>query len=84
MDATSIEEIVTESWCEVLSVSDATPDENFFVSGGHSFAAVELMAKVQAALSIEFPFELFLTDGTLRTLIDECVRRTVAAAEAAK
>lgn len=70
----SVEQVVKKSWCEVLKIQDAELDDNFFMSGGHSFAAVELMRKVESDLPIKFPFEAFLTDGSLQALIDECER----------
>ncbi|MFE4613674.1 phosphopantetheine-binding protein [Streptomyces niveus] len=70
----SVEEIVKAAWCSVLGVEVASPDDDFFESGGHSFAAMQLMTKVEAALPISFPLDL-LFDGPLKTVIEECETR---------
>lgn len=77
-NAVTVEEIVRRSWCEVLNLTEATPGANFFLVGGHSFAAVELMTKVEAALPVAFPFVEFLSLGTLECLVEDCVRQMAA------
>ncbi|WP_433607218.1 phosphopantetheine-binding protein [Dactylosporangium sp. CA-139114] len=77
--ANPVEQIVTAAWLEVLGTDSAAPHDAFFESGGHSFAAVQLLTAVQSALAVEFPLEL-LFSGTLRTLIAECTQRVEAKA----
>ncbi|WP_179892411.1 phosphopantetheine-binding protein [Streptomyces sp. rh34] len=74
----SVEDVVRTAWCEVLTLPGADLGDNFFTSGGHSFAAVELMAKVEESLPIEFPFQPFLMDGSLGALVHECELRLTA------
>lgn len=75
----SIDEIVTTAWCSALGVEEASPADDFFESGGHSFAAVQMMTQVEAALPIAFPLDL-LFDGRLETVIEECASRLAATA----
>lgn len=73
----SVETIVHAAWCSVLGIKEASPGDNFFASGGHSFAAVQLMTKVETALSIAFPLEL-LFEGSLETVVRDCELRLAA------
>jgi acyl carrier protein len=43
---------VTAAWCAVLGVSQLPSDANFFESGGHSLAAVELTAQLEPAFGV--------------------------------
>jgi acyl carrier protein len=75
----SVEQTLRRAWCEVLKAADAGDADNFFTAGGHSFAAVELLAKVESALGIKFPFEAFMADATLGALISACRDRVAEA-----
>ena len=59
--ASSIEQVIAESWAEVLSQSTIDPESNFFALGGHSLLAVKcvslLREKIPVALSLSDFFE---------------------------
>jgi acyl carrier protein len=74
----SAEEIISTAWCQVLGIEDAAPSDDFFTSGGHSFAALQLMTIVESSLSIEFPLEC-LFSGSLEALVKECEARLARA-----
>ena len=50
-----LEELVANVWCEVLSQPRVGVDDNFFVLGGHSLNATQVVARLQEALGIEIP-----------------------------
>jgi amino acid adenylation domain-containing protein len=52
---TPVEEILTETWAEVLKLSRVGVDDNFFESGGHSLLATQLMSRVRQVFRIELP-----------------------------
>jgi acyl carrier protein len=72
-----VAEIVSRAWCAALGVEDAEPTDNFFTSGGHSFASVQLAMTVATELHIEFPLQTLFADS-LADLITECADRAAA------
>ncbi|MET7394187.1 amino acid adenylation domain-containing protein [Dactylosporangium sp. NPDC005572] len=61
-------------WREVLEVSDAGPDDDFFSLGGHSLRAAGLNTSVRREFGVEPPLRMFFESVTLRaqaTRIDE-------------
>jgi acyl carrier protein len=70
----SATEIIRTAWCTVLGIETAAPSDDFFASGGHSFAAVQLMTAVEASIPIDFPLEILFSD-TLEAVTKECELR---------
>ncbi|MGH3660553.1 MAG: acyl carrier protein [Micromonosporaceae bacterium] len=59
-----------KAWQELLGVSSADPDQNFFELGGDSLTAMDLAVRVEEASGESFPVEVLFTDGTLGALLD--------------
>jgi acyl carrier protein len=66
---------VEEAWDAVLGETGSVSQGNFFEQGGSSLSAVDLMARVEESLRIEFPLELLFSDRSLPEIVDECERR---------
>jgi amino acid adenylation domain-containing protein len=63
-----IERAVGAIWHDVLSTEGPiTRDADFFLLGGHSILAVEMLARAGTLFGVEVPFELlFSTEATIR------------------
>ncbi len=53
---TSLEEMVTAIWQEILDIKQVGIHDNFFEIGGHSLIATRLVQQLQVILGIEIPF----------------------------
>lgn len=53
-------------------------DSHFFANGGDSLLAIELVAEIAEALSVDIPPDALFLDGHLRSLIDAAVAATGA------
>ncbi|WP_147443226.1 non-ribosomal peptide synthetase [Corallococcus sp. AB011P] len=63
---TPLQHTLAEIWREVLAVDDIGIHDDFFAElGGHSFAAVRLLARVNAKLGRELPLSSLLEGPTL-------------------
>ena len=49
----SLEEALTEIWCEVLGVDSVQPDDDFFDLGGDSLRAVQVVMRIREMLRFE-------------------------------
>jgi acyl carrier protein len=49
---------VAAMWTELLGVSPASADDDFFALGGQSLAMVQFLARVQENYGIELPIDL--------------------------
>lgn len=65
---TDMEKLVAGTWCEVLGKGQVAVDENFFMSGGHSLGATQVMARLGAALNLELSVRLLFEAPTVATL----------------
>jgi amino acid adenylation domain-containing protein len=59
---------VTEIWEKVLDVRPIGVRDNFFNLGGHSLAAVRLMAQLRDAFGRELPLSILFQNGTVEQL----------------
>ena len=76
---TPVEEILAETWAEILGVESVGLDENFFELGGHSLMAVQVLARVAERLRVELPLRRLFESPTVSALAEavEGARRTV-------
>lgn len=64
---------VERVWRTVLALDTSTPDDDFFMLGGDSVMAVLLIHNIEQELSIRFPIEALLRNGTLGALTEACL-----------
>jgi acyl carrier protein len=57
-----VEGVVSEVWREVLKVGDAAPNDNFLDLGGNSLRAGEIASRLRAALGVEVPIDVVLSE----------------------
>lgn len=62
------EEVVAAAWEDVLRVSDASPDDDFFEAGGDSLLALALLARLGDATGRSLPIEAVFEERTLGAL----------------
>ncbi|HLM57775.1 MAG TPA: amino acid adenylation domain-containing protein, partial [Pyrinomonadaceae bacterium] len=76
---TPVEEILAETWAEILGVESVGLDENFFELGGHSLMAIQVLARVTERLRVELPLRKLFESPTVAALAEavEGARRTV-------
>ena len=72
-DTSTAEAVVTRAWCSVLQSDTATAEDDFFLLGGNSLLAVDLITQIESELRIEFPLEALFLDSRLGTLVQACV-----------
>jgi acyl transferase domain-containing protein/aryl carrier-like protein len=65
--SSDVEAALAEIWGEILGVDAVGVDDNFFDLGGHSLAAIRLMAQVRAQFG-GFPVAALLENPTIRSL----------------
>jgi amino acid adenylation domain-containing protein len=75
---TPMEELLGSMWSQVLGKEQIDPDDNFFICGGDSLLATQLMLYVRARLKIDLPFRVLVEEApTLRTFagkVEEALR----------
>jgi amino acid adenylation domain-containing protein len=77
--ATEIETALATMWMEVLHVDTVRPDDNFFDVGGHSLAAMKVLARVRHAFRIDLPITALMTAPTFATLAIDIAGRVARA-----
>lgn len=63
------EQALHKTWCELLGLAKAEPDQDFFGLGGDSLVALELIERVEAASGWVIPVEVLFADGTFGALL---------------
>jgi len=77
--ATHAETAMAEIWHRVLGVPAVAPDDNFFLLGGHSIAAMRVAAAARAELGIELPVATIFRHPVLRELEAQLVNTVTRA-----
>ncbi|GAA2695426.1 phosphopantetheine-binding protein [Nonomuraea recticatena] len=67
-------ESLTADWALVLGRDLSGPDDDFFEAGGHSLAAIQLVARIRARYGIEVPVACVFTHSTAGGLAEEIAR----------
>lgn len=66
----SLTRIVTGIWREVLRLDHVAPDDVLFDLGGHSLTIMQIIARIQDALGVEVPFDVFFDTPTVDGVVD--------------
>ena len=65
MTKSTISEIVSEIWREILGLTDIDGETNFFTSGGHSLSALRLITRISGHLGSNIPVQLLFDNPRL-------------------
>ncbi len=65
---TPLEEMIAETWAELLQVDRVGVHCNFFALGGHSLLAIETLSRVRKQFAVELSFNEFFTNPTVAQL----------------
>ncbi|MEY9989112.1 amino acid adenylation domain-containing protein [Streptomyces sp. V4I8] len=64
--ATEAERVLAEIWAAVLEVETVRPADDFFLLGGHSMLATQVVAELRERLGVKVPLRLMFEETTLR------------------
>ena len=68
---TEIEELIIQTWREVLKIEDLGIHDNFFELGGHSLLATQIVARLQEAFNKNVPIRVLFDAPTIAELAQE-------------
>ena len=68
---TEIEELVAQTWREVLKIENIGIYDNFFELGGHSLLATQIVARLQEAFNKDVPLRVLFDAPTIAELAQE-------------
>ncbi|HEY0022710.1 MAG TPA: amino acid adenylation domain-containing protein [Longimicrobium sp.] len=77
---TVTERVIAEIWTEVLGVENMGVEADFFVLGGHSLKATQVLARISQRLEVELPLRVLFETPTVAGLA-AAVEAAVAAAD---
>jgi len=63
-----VEAVIADAWRELLGVDEVGRDDDFFVLGGHSLAAVRLFARIRKQWNVDLPLATLFQGSTLAGL----------------
>ncbi|HEX7332371.1 MAG TPA: amino acid adenylation domain-containing protein [Pyrinomonadaceae bacterium] len=75
---TVLEEVVADSWANLLGLKRVSLHDNFFELGGHSLIATQVMVRVQKTTGVELPLRALFENPTvaqLATQIEAALRK---------
>ena len=68
LPTTPLEKKLTEIWQEVLDKDKIGITDDFFVLGGHSIKAVQIISRIQKELNIKIEIKTLFSDATIKAL----------------
>jgi acyl-coenzyme A synthetase/AMP-(fatty) acid ligase/acyl carrier protein len=66
--STSIEQVVADTWAEVLQIPHIGVDDDFFDVGGHSLSAMRVVARLSDILGVDVPLRMLFDAPTVARL----------------
>jgi thioesterase domain-containing protein/malonyl CoA-acyl carrier protein transacylase/acyl carrier protein len=63
-----VERVLADAWRELLGVGEIAGDDDFFALGGHSLAAVRLLARIRKQFAVDLPLATLIQAPTLARL----------------
>lgn len=76
IDRGELEALLVDIWKQLLSIEENTIDTDFFASGGHSLAAMLLIARIESSTGISLPLAALVRHSTPRALAAYCLARS--------
>ncbi|WP_085725029.1 non-ribosomal peptide synthetase [Pseudomonas sp. R37(2017)] len=70
-----LQSLIGRIWCEQLQVRQVGADDHFFLLGGNSIAATQVVARLREELGLELNLRLLFEAPTLAAFADEVARR---------
>jgi hypothetical protein len=67
--------LVASVWQEYLEVDEVTPDDDFFVLGGHSMLVARVLYRLRDLLNADLPLRALFDNTTVRGFAEEVERR---------
>jgi acyl-coenzyme A synthetase/AMP-(fatty) acid ligase len=65
---TPIEQVVADTWAEVLQIPHVGVDDDFFEVGGHSLSAMRVVARLSDILGVDVPLRMLFDAPTVARL----------------
>lgn len=69
LDTTSLEQAVTQIWCEILDLPAAELGEDFIASGGDSIQLLQLISRVKSEFGTKLSLVEFLKEPTTESVV---------------
>jgi len=68
--ADPIRDTLGNLWKDILDMPSVSPDDDFFLCGGNSLAAIELLIRIQRAFPVSLPADTIYRHPTFREQVD--------------
>lgn len=72
---TPVEQLLSDIWCDLLSLDTVGIDDDFFELGGHSLVATLLIFRISQEIDEEVPLRIIFEKSTIRSLALEVTAR---------
>ena len=69
-----VQEMIAETWAQVLSVARVGIDDNFFALGGHSLLATQVVSRLRSAFHVPISIRSLFEFPTVRRLAEQVLR----------
>ena len=75
--STDTERVLSDIWTRVLGSKNVSITDDFFSLGGHSLAAMRIVANIRTACNVDLPLMKFFEKPTIQALAHEVDQLTV-------
>ena len=66
----AMEEMLAETWRELLGVEQVGVFDNFFDLGGHSLLATQVVSRIRDTFYVELPLQAFFEEPTIAQIVE--------------